>query len=248
VQKTALEVLDAEFAGASDRAAVIVSAAVLDDVLKDLLSAVMVPEALAASDLFGPSQALGSFSSRVKLAHALGLIHESERRQLVLLARIRNNFAHLASDLSFATPSVADRCRELAPPPELVPPRQVPPKVDLDNLHTFKTPVARFDDPRGLFEEATLFLLYVLKGRLAQARTRPAQAPKPFTSAGEAAGEHLAHAMVAKRRAIERDAPPEEIQELQSFVDFLCSIVVHATTGAQSHRPDPSSEGSRHDR
>lgn len=239
MKKSALEVLDAEFAGASDRAAVIVSAAVLDEVLKELLSAVMEPDAVAASDIFSPSQAMGSFGARVKLAHVLGLIHESEKRQLGLLARIRNDFAHLASDLSFATPSVADRCRELAPPPQLVPPRQVPPRVDLDSLHNFKTPVAPFDDPRALFEEATLFLLYVLKGRLAQALARPACAARPFASAGEAAGEHLAHAMVAKRRAIERGATPEEIQQLQERVEVLCSVVVHATTGAQSHRPDP---------
>ncbi len=237
MQKTALEILDAEFAGASDRAAVIVAAAILDDALRDLLKCAMVEEALNESDVFRPSQPLGSFSARVKLAHLLGLIDESEKRRLNLVARVRNDFAHLVSDLSFATPSVADRCRELAPPPDLVPPRQVPPKVDLDNLLRFKTPVASFNDPRALFEEATLFLLYVLKGRLAQAMGRRPKVANPFASAGEAAGELLVHAMVAKRQAIERDAPPDEIQRLQELVDVLASIVVHATTGAQSCRP-----------
>jgi DNA-binding MltR family transcriptional regulator len=248
MQKTVLEVLDAEFAGASDRAAVIVAAAVLDDALRDLLRSSMVEEALQASDIFSPSQPLGSLSARVKLAHLLGLIDESEKRRLTLIARVRNDFAHLASDLSFATPSVLDRCRELAPPPELVPPRQVPPKVDLDNLQKFKTPVAPFDDPRALFEEATLFLLYVLKGRLAQALVRRPVAAKPFASAGDAAGEFLAHAMVAKRKAIERGASPDEIQRLQEQVDVLVSIVVHATTGAQPRRPEHMLEATQGER
>lgn len=238
MQKTALEILDAEFAGASDRAAAIVAAAILDDALQDLLKCAMVGEALKESDVFRPGQQLGSFSTRVKLAHLLGLIDESEKRRLSLVARVRNDFAHLASDLSFATPSVADRCRELAPPPELVPPREVPPEIDLDNLHKFKTPVASFNDPRALFEEATLFLLYVLKGRFAQAVVRRPKAANPFASAGEAAGEFLVHAMVAKRQAIERGASEGEILDLQEQVRVLTSVVVHATSGAQSCRPE----------
>ncbi|WP_141233553.1 hypothetical protein [Lysobacter antibioticus] len=175
--------------------------------------------------------------SRVKMAFLLGLIDESERKRLALVAKIRNEFAHLVQDLSFNSARVADRCRELSPPTELVPPRYVPEILELEKLHEFKTPLADRDDPRALFEEATLFLVYVLKGRLAQAKSRRPDSPPPFKNAAEPAGEYLAHAMVAKRRAIENNHPQEEIAELTDLVAKLANIVVFAAAGANKSAP-----------
>lgn len=90
---TALEVLDAEFSGASDRAAAIVAAAVLDDALRTLLGAAVVADHPAGIDVFAPGQELGSFMSRVKISFMLGLIDDSERKRLTLAAKIRNEFA-----------------------------------------------------------------------------------------------------------------------------------------------------------
>jgi len=243
---TALEVLDAEFAGASDRAAAIVAAAVLDDALRTLLGAAMVADHPAGIDVFAPGQELGSFMSRVKISYMLGLIDDSERKRLTLVAKIRNEFAHLAQDISFNSAHIADRCRELSPPKELVPPRQVPDVLELEKLHEFKTPLADRNNPRALFEEATLFLLYVLKGRFAQALARRPDPPSKFKNAAEPAGEFLTHAMVAKRHAIETDAPPEKIVELQALVNKLANIVVFAAAGAnkdRARRPPAFSSG-----
>lgn len=240
---TALEVLDAEFSGASDRAAAIVAAAVLDDALRTLLAAVMIVDYPPQFDVFAPGQELGSYMARVKVAFVLGLIDDSERKRLSLVAKIRNEFAHIARDISFNSAHIADRCRELAPPKQLVPPRRVPGVLELEKLHGFRTPLADRNNPRAIFEEATLFLLYVLKGRFAQAAVRRPVPPSEFKSAAEPAGEFLAHAMVAKRRAIEAGDPPERIAELQDQVDKLANIVVFAATGANKQRPEGSGKG-----
>lgn len=229
---TPLEVLDAEFSNASDRAAAIVAGAVLDDTVRLLLEAALVAERPSGLDPFAPGQELASFMSRVKMAFLLGLIDDSERRRLILVAKIRNEFAHLVEGISFRSARIADRCRELSPPKELVPPRYVPDILELDKLHEFKTPLADRNDPRALFEEATLFLLYVLKGRLAQATARRLAVPPVFKNAAEPAGEYLAYAMVAKRHAIENSLPAEKIAELTDLVTKLTSIVVFASAGA----------------
>ena len=233
---SALEVLDAEFSGASDRAAAVVAAAVLDDALRTLIEAAMIADHPSKIDVFAPGQELGSFMSRVKMAFMLGLIDDSEMRRLSLVAKIRNEFAHLAHDISFRSIHIADRCRELSPPKELVPPREVPDALDLEKIHEFKTPLADRNNPRALFEEATLFLLYVLKGRFAQAIIRQPDSPAKFKNAADPAGEFLAHAMVAKRQAIEAGDPPERIAELQATVNQLANIVVFATIGANKER------------
>lgn len=233
---TPLEVLDAEFAGASDRAAAIVAAAVLDDALRTLLTAVMVADHPPGFDVFAPGQELGSYMARVKIAFMLGLIDDSERMRLSLVAKIRNEFAHLAKDISFNSTRIADRCRELAAPRELVPPRQVPDVLELERLHEFRTPLADRSNPRAIFEEATLFLLYALKGRFAQAVVRRPGPPSKFKNAAEPAGEFLAHAMVAKRQAIEAGDPPEKIAQLQDQVNQLAKIVVFAAAGANKER------------
>src|SRR5262249_25604196 len=55
---------------------------------------------------------LGSFGARTKLVYALGLIGATARRDLDLVRRIRNEFAHLSDAHRFSDPSVRDRCRE----------------------------------------------------------------------------------------------------------------------------------------
>jgi DNA-binding MltR family transcriptional regulator len=47
-------------------------------------------------------------------AFALGLISEKTYRDLQILREIRNEFAHFSESVSFDTPSVRDRCRELS--------------------------------------------------------------------------------------------------------------------------------------
>jgi hypothetical protein len=66
------------------------------------------------STLFSPPLGpLGSFSARIELCYALGLSPKQVRRDLILIRKIRNDFAHQAKTLTFDDPGIADRCAEL---------------------------------------------------------------------------------------------------------------------------------------
>lgn len=103
-----LEVLKKE----SDRGKVLVSCGFLEEQLKEILLAFMRENAQSAELLDGSNAPLGTFSSRIAAAYALGLIRETENHDLTLIKRIRNDFAH-SIETSFETRSVVDRCREL---------------------------------------------------------------------------------------------------------------------------------------
>jgi hypothetical protein len=108
------EVYLTEFEKESDRAAVIVSASIFDDALSNLLRQHLVPNPASVDELFDGSNApLGSFSAKIALAHRIGLISGSFARNLHLIRRIRNEFAHNIHGGSFEDSGVKCRVMEL---------------------------------------------------------------------------------------------------------------------------------------
>jgi hypothetical protein len=103
-----------EFAKESDRAAVILAAAKLDFTLLQLLQRLLLPSPTGSDELLDGDGPLSTFSSRINLAHRLGLISAQFSRSLHLVRRIRNSFAHEPSGLTLETGAHADRVRELA--------------------------------------------------------------------------------------------------------------------------------------
>lgn len=102
------------FAKETDRAAAIVAAAMLDDSLANLLEALLVrPDKDERSIVRGDQAPLGTFSARINAAHQLGLISRYFVRDLHLIRKIRNDFAHNPQDLSFDTSSVKGRVAAL---------------------------------------------------------------------------------------------------------------------------------------
>lgn len=105
-----------EFQDESERAAAVLAAAYLDHLLGELLTATMTAEPEEVEELLfqkgsGP---LGTFSARIDTAYCLGLLSRDERRDLHLIRKIRNNFAHELTGMSFeGTQIIANRCREL---------------------------------------------------------------------------------------------------------------------------------------
>lgn len=98
----------------SDRGCALFAAAYLDKVLSDLLYLSVVENGKKVeSDLFEGNAPLASFSSRIKMAFYLGRISAECRSELDTIRKIRNDFAHDASLISFETKSVADRCLNL---------------------------------------------------------------------------------------------------------------------------------------
>ena len=108
------EVLIKEFDLESDRAAVILAASLIDNTLREFLQSHLVPTPSARDELFdGPNAPLATFSGKIAIAYRLGLISSRFSRDLHLLRRIRNAFAHNIHGCSFEEGRVKARVAEL---------------------------------------------------------------------------------------------------------------------------------------
>jgi len=104
------DVFDTEFAKESDRAGVIIAVAMLDRVLETILKAYLVPtDSPEDSLLEGAYAPIATFNARIDLAYRLGLISARFCRDLHLIRRIRNDFAHNISSCNFEDSSVHSR-------------------------------------------------------------------------------------------------------------------------------------------
>lgn len=95
----------------SDRGSAIVGAAILEDALAVALSKYLIPAPTSQDSLLeGPS---ASFSIKIDLAYRVGMIRSSVREFLHQVRKVRNEFAHSPSDLSFESQSMFDRVKNL---------------------------------------------------------------------------------------------------------------------------------------
>lgn len=97
----------------TDRGCALMAAAYLDVALEKLIKANLVNNERVTKEVFAHNGSLGSFSSRINFAYLLGLISNTTRGNLNILRKIRNDFAHIASSISFKTPAISSRCNEL---------------------------------------------------------------------------------------------------------------------------------------
>ena len=106
--------LQAEFAKESDRASVILAVAMLDQALESLLRChlVAIPNS-EDSMLDGAYAPISTFSARIDLCFRLGLISSRFSRDLHIVRRIRNGFAHNVTGCSFEDSAARNRVSEL---------------------------------------------------------------------------------------------------------------------------------------
>jgi hypothetical protein len=102
-----------EFQEESDRGAALVGAALLDARLERLLLAHMLPGKVAGELVNGRNAPLGTFSARINLCYALGLITTAERHDLNLVRSIRNEFAHREHGITFSDDRITGLCSSL---------------------------------------------------------------------------------------------------------------------------------------
>jgi hypothetical protein len=69
-------------ANESDRGCALIVGAWLDEVVRELVASRLSPESDLKALFNGPSAPSGSFSSRILVAHCLGLIEKSEQQSL----------------------------------------------------------------------------------------------------------------------------------------------------------------------
>ena len=142
----AIEEITTELDSQTDRGAAIVGAALLDDRLRQAIEASVDPSLsrLDRADLFnGPNAPIGTYSSRARVARALGLFGDDFLDDLKIIGRVRNRFAHHLDIREFRDPRIAELCSKLRGSQTV--------RVERDGT---MTPVFKYESPedaRGVF-------------------------------------------------------------------------------------------------
>jgi hypothetical protein len=100
----------------TDRGAALVGAAFVDNVLESMLRAFFVDDAKVVNELLKPAGAAGTLSARIDLAYCMGLMGKREYKDLGIIRRIRNEFAHLDRPVSFRMQGAKSLCQQLVTP------------------------------------------------------------------------------------------------------------------------------------
>ena len=157
----------------SDRGCALILAANLDNRLCELCKALCVNlTSEFEKKLFFGNGSLATFSSRIDISFALGLLSIDEHRDIHLIRKIRNDFAHNEVGVTFESPAIKSRCSELRMAQEM--------KTDYPDLaHHVKA-------ARNTFQVVVFSLCLVIldrsKAALDSKRTTPASSsilPKP---------------------------------------------------------------------
>jgi hypothetical protein len=102
-----LQAIDKE----SPRGMVLILSGFLEESLKRILRA-FLREGTSEAEIFEGADSLGTFSARIRMAQALGLISDAEASKLHTIRSIRNDFAH-EPGASFEIQSIIDRANNL---------------------------------------------------------------------------------------------------------------------------------------
>src|SRR6185295_3149924 len=111
-----VDIFLSEFQQETDRAAAVLGAAYLDRALEHLLRKRLLGGNKLKDALLSTDKPLGTFSARIKIASAVGSLHQIAYHDLEIIRRIRNEFAHQTMGFSFQRPEVVSRCQELRLP------------------------------------------------------------------------------------------------------------------------------------
>lgn len=155
------QILHDEFQKESDRAAVVLTASIMDELLRTLLAARLVPVTSSNDELFdGANAPLGTFSSRIEMAYRIGLISVKFARDLHLIRKIRNDFAHNIHGCSFEEVKVRARVTELCNSHGII----------ARSPHRFKEPLS----VRDQFLESASWMIFLLNKQSSQMASIPA--------------------------------------------------------------------------
>lgn len=174
-----------ELEGTSDRSAAIVAGAFLDGVLQELLCEFLISGSSDQNKLFEGMGALATFSAKIEMSFRLGLISKGEHRTLNFIRGIRNDFAHMLGDLSFATPSIQARCKNIETPLAMVAPFFIPLSQRGELPPLPKIEKAASDNSRAIFQEAVMTLMHSLAARVVIAGEIKRESPLDFEAAHE---------------------------------------------------------------
>jgi DNA-binding MltR family transcriptional regulator len=92
----------------SERAMAIVLGQIVENRLTDYMRLLMRREKALADELFNPSGPLGPFGTKIRVAYMMRILSEQSYRDLIIVNRIRNKFAHDLSVTSFSDRQITD--------------------------------------------------------------------------------------------------------------------------------------------
>lgn len=135
-----------ENASGTQRGVVLVWASIIDETLSKILSAHFIVLSKKQSiEMFDHNGPAGSFSSKIKLCFALGLILDDEMNAINLVRKIRNDFAH-DINVDLDDEPLRSQCLQLGT--------------------TFDAPATFRENPRLSFSTACGSLMMILHNRL----------------------------------------------------------------------------------
>lgn len=237
------DILRAEFAGSSERAAAIVGAAYLDELLTNLLNVFMVPDtAKKDKEIFSGNGPLSTFSSKINMSWKLGLISDRERTIFHSVRSIRNDFAHKLTGISFADDAIKQKVSSIEIPYHLLTPvtYQVAPDIN-GGVQIGKINKANSSDAREVFQEVVIYLANALSGRDAVARIHRRRKAEDFTKAEEPV-EKIMEAMhflkikhdeavqelLSRGQTVEEDGDAESNEKAYELAKFIRLQIIEA--------------------
>ena len=110
---TEYEEFSSHYEGESDRAVVLLASSYLDETLALLLSKRLVP-CKRTKALFSGYAPLATFSARIDIAFAVGIIPKHLSNDLHIIKKLRNLCAHKADKLEFSSDDIKKLCDNLS--------------------------------------------------------------------------------------------------------------------------------------
>ncbi len=97
----------------SDRGCALLAASYLDSILEQMLKSKLIGTNKQLESLFDFNGPLGTFSSKILLSYSLGLISKARMDDLQTIRKIRNEFGHSPSIISFSSKKINSLCNNL---------------------------------------------------------------------------------------------------------------------------------------
>lgn len=115
-----LPAMETEFYAGSDRAAVILQASNVENILQGIIEKKMRhPLSNDIRDrLFEGNGPLSTFANKIMVGYVLELFGPLFRHDLDLIRELRNGFAHVRRPMTLTTPEIAEVCKHLKLPDE----------------------------------------------------------------------------------------------------------------------------------
>jgi hypothetical protein len=116
-----VEFLQKEFKNETDRGAVVLTASLMENALTNVLKKYLTPSTSSQDELFdSPMAPFSTFGSKIQIAQRLGLISVRLSRDLNLIKKMRNEFAHNVHGSSLESGKIKDLLTNLVSSSEII--------------------------------------------------------------------------------------------------------------------------------